>query len=73
MRKIIHWIISIVSAAVIAVVAIGCVIGLGYALYLMFTEATIVVCLVVVMAIVCWVGSYLEKHGFAWNPKSDCE
>ena len=75
MRKIIHWIISIIAAAFIGVVAIAALAGIGYALYLMVTEATIVIVFAGIMGVVYWAGSYLEKHGFAWNPTdpSDCE
>lgn len=68
--KIIHWIISIAAAVFLTVVAIGAIAGIGYALYLMVTEATIIIVIAAIMAVVYWAGSYLEKHGFAWNPKS---
>ncbi len=69
MRKIIHWVMSITAALVIAVVAIALLAVLGYCIYQLVTEGTFIAVTGVVMGIAYLVGPYIEEHGWAWNPK----
>lgn len=71
MRKMLHWIISIVAATAISVMVVAILAGLAYAIYLLVTEATIVVGFVMFMGVTHWIGSYIEKRGWAWNPIDD--
>jgi hypothetical protein len=70
-KKIIHWIVSIAAATWLALLAILCVGGIGYALYLLVTKATIVLYGAMVFGVAYGVVKYIEDHGWAWNPHDD--
>lgn len=71
--KIIHWIISIVAAVFLGMAATAILATIAYLLYLLVVEARAVAVFVLIAVIAYWIGSYIENHGWAWNPIDDID
>ena len=71
MKKLFHWAISVLAATAIATMIFGLLLLIGYMLYLCATEATILFGALIIVGIAYRIGSYIENHGWAWNPHED--
>ena len=73
MNKTLHWAVSIAVSAIAGVAIFIIVACLGVIAYWLVVKAWPLLLLVVGFVFLLWCGHVIDKHGFAWSPKSRSE